>query len=732
MKKKLLSLLLSFTLLLTMMPMAFAEDSPVRETDFFTDQTHTDQDYTDLEYIHIELQPILDKIQDTQALLADDSNALKAMTEFLDISDQLRDLDTMDALASIRHSRDVMDEEAAQELAYIEAACNEAADAFSQLLREALLSPCASVFSADLTEEDIEYYTSYTAMTEEQLSMLQKERDLETRYEQAAAGITVEHQGIEWTDDSAYYAYTMGTLDLEGYEAISQAYVEKQNAVLGAIYLELAALRQDFAKSCGYDNYADYAYEEIYNRDYTPEDIRAFHQAVKDGGFYGISDTLYQLAFADPDLDVYYGDYANEETIDLVEGFMGQMSSELAESYGFMHSHGFYDIEEAAYKDGSAYTTVLASYGAPFFFSTPTGFFADFMRIVHEFGHYNESYWCFDILAGDSKSIDLAEVHSQGLELLFTHWYDDIFGESAQFAQDVLMMYLIQSICDGSLYDELQQYVYTTDDLTLEKINRKYRQLCGEYGMVDQDDPREEMYSWVQINHNFTSPCYYISYAVSAAGAFDFWLSAQNGDYFDAVDQYLRFTALPDTNTFQESFEALDMDNPLSPEYLSELSGALQEAMRLEERTASPMMPADLSENAWFFDIAYELYLAGLVDGDSAGRIRPYAPALWDDAAVLLSDLTRIPGALDGGAPITRLQFVRVMADIFDLEGSDAAPFSDTTDPVVAFLAENDVISGYADGTFRPDNIMTRAEMWVIFYRILMFEAEQLIVGFAA
>ena len=396
MKKKLLSLLLTFALLLAITPAALAEDAQtVRETDFFTDQVHTGLNYADMEYVHIDLQPILDEIKAVRALLADASNARKAAEGFASITDQIMELGTMDTLAYIRHSRNVMDEEAAAELAYTEAIYTEAADAYSQLLREALLSPCAGVFRADLTEEDVAYYSAYTAMTEEQLNMLQRERELETKYEQAAAGITVEYGGREWTEDSAYFAYTIGALDLGGYQAVTQAYAEKQNEVLGAVYLELAALRRSFAGSCGYDSYADYAYAEVYGRDYTPEDIRAFHQAVKDGGFFDISNELYQLAFSDPDLEVYYGDYANEETLDLVEGFMGRMSSELAEAYGYMHSHGFYDIEEAAYKDGSAYTTVLANYGAPFFFCTPSGFFADFMRIVHEFGHYNESYWCF-------------------------------------------------------------------------------------------------------------------------------------------------------------------------------------------------------------------------------------------------------------------------------------------------------------------------------------------------
>ena len=732
MKKRLLSLLLGCALLLALTPAALAAEGNVRETHFFTDRTHTELHYDDIAYVHIELQTILDQIESVRALLPDKANAQKAAEEFAAVTDLLVELGTMDTLAFIRHSRDVMDQEAADELAYTESVHAKAADAYSQLLREALLSPCSGAFRADMTQEDIAYYLEYSALTKQQLDMLQKERDLETKYEQTAAGITVPYNGREWTEDSAQLAYAAGTLDTDGYRYVVQAYVKKQNEVLGAIYLELAELRTRLAKSRGYDNYADYAYAEVYDRDYTPEDIKPFHQAVKDGGFFDASNELYALAFAHPDMGVYYGDYANEETLDMVEGYMGRMSSELAQAYAYMHSHGFYDIEYAAYKDGSAYSTTLTSYGAPFFFSTPTGFFADFMRIVHEFGHYNENYWCCDAYGGDGKSIDLAEVHSQGLELLFTHWYDDIFGESAQFARDVLMMYLIQNIYSGALYDELQQYVYTTDHVSLEQINRKYRQLCGEYGLVDADDPRGELYDWVQISHNFTSPCYYISYAVSAAGAFDFWLSAQKGDYFDAVDSYLRFAALPGGVSFQESFAALGMASPLSPDYLSELSGALRSALRLDER-APAQAPQDLTGSEWFADIVYELYLSGVIETDSNHCIRPYGKATWDDAAALAAQLRHaVPTVKDGGAEITRLEFVRLLADVFKLGTSGNAPFSDTEDGTVAFLAEKGLVSGYADGTFRPDQSMSRAEMWVLFYRVLVYSAEQLLADLAA
>lgn len=732
MKKRLLSLLLSLLLLLSLSPTALAAgEQAVRETNFFTDQEHADLDYAEMEYVHIETEQIFKEADAIRALCQDKANAARAAERFAVLIDQVLELATMNTLAYIRHSQNVMDEDAAEELAYCEAAYTEVADAVSQLARDALRSPCGEIFKKNMSEEDAAYYLNYTNMSEEQMSLLAQELALETRYNQAAASLSVAYGGKDWTGSSAYLALAAGELSAEEYSAIQQAYVEKQNSILGGIYLEMIPLRRKLAKSSGYDAYPDYAYSAVYQRDFTPEDIRAFHKAVKEGGFYRISDSLTMLASAGLDKELYYGDYTGDDTIELVEGYIGQMSSEMAEAYDYMRRHGLYDIKAASYKDGSGYTTILTSYGAPFFFNTPSGFFGDFTTMVHEFGHYNHFYWVVADLEGEAKSNDLAEVHSQGLELLFSHWYEDIFGESAQFALDFLMANLVQVICEGALHDEFQQYAYTTENVTLEQLNRKYRQLCAEYGMVDGDDPREMLYDWVQIPHTFVSPCYYISYAVSAAGAFAFWLDAQQGEYFNAVDDYLRFTALPGEFGFQASFEELKMDNPLAPAYLAELAQTLRTALKLDERIAA-LPPVDIAGTEWFAPAAGALYAAGVIEKDGDGRIRPRELAVWNDAASLVERLTKKPAEVENGeAVITRGEFVRLLVDELEL-GEGVSPFSDTDDGAVGMLAELGAVTGYAGGAFHPEQPISRAEMWVMAYRVLMRVVEELLVGIGA
>lgn len=732
MRKKLLTLLLTLSLLLSMCPIALAaEETDTRETDFFSEREHADVDYADMAYEHIEVEPLLEEMTAIQELAADAANAKEVEERYNAVIDRLMEMVTMYTLVNIRQSANVMDEEAADEKAYLSGAYDVAIDAYSLMMRALLESPCDAFLRELLTEDDVEYYLEYEAKSEEELALSARETELETEYYQTSAGITVEYNGEEWTDTDAYYAYYYGEITYEDYNAIATAFAWKQNEILGELYLRMVDLRKEIAASNGYDNYADYAYEDIYGRDYTQEDIRAFHQAVKDGGFYELYSDLYSLYYAGVDLDIYYGDYTGLDTLELVESYIDQMSSEMGEAYAYMLQHGLYDIEADDYKDGSGFTTILYSMNAPFFFNTPYGDFYDFSTMVHEFGHYNHYFWADNGWYAPSSSYDAAEVHSQGLELLFSHWYGDIFGESGQFVLDYQLCNLVSVIVQGAIHDELQQFVYAEEDLTLQKINQKYRQLAAEYGLVSADDPREEMVGWCSIPHTFTSPCYYISYATSAAGAFNFWLETQNKDYFDVVDEYLQFVALPGDVDFQESFTQLGMANPISPEYISELAQTLRGAMNVDERLAQ-LPPEDLTGYEWFAEEVYALYAGGLIEKDENNCIQPYTLAIWNDAVDMVEQLIdERPETENGEEPITRAAFARLLVDSLELEDGSDAPFSDTDDGAVSALAAIGAVNGYTDGTFRPDQPISRAEMWVVVYRVLMSMVDEL-MGTAA
>ncbi len=729
MKRKILSLLLALSLLLSLCPAALAVEDGVRETDFFTDQPHANVDFADMTYRHIDSEPILEEMDGVRKLLPDGGNGKKVEEAFDRLTGQFLEIITMYQLVQIRTYQDVTDGEAAAWHEHTARLYETVADALVLLIQDILKSPCGGFLREQLTEEDIAYYAGYKAKSGEQLARLAQESALENEYMAAAyQTCTVEYDGRTWDQAAADAALLAGELAAEAYTGISRSIAQKQNALLGDIYLRMVALRKEIAQSCGYDNYGDYAYTEIYQRDYTRQEIRSFHQAVKEH-IVPLADALYPLYLSGYDEPALREDYAGDAALDLIEPYIGRLSSEMAEAFSYMRSHGLYDSDYSDAKAEAGFTIFLTGYGAPFYFYSPCGEFRDLTTTVHEFGHYNNDYWQSAGWNDGSKSIDIAEVHSQGLELLFSCFYEELLGgeDAAAAAQDYLMLSVLSgAVIEGCLYDELQQYVYDTEHVTLEQINRKYCQLCREYGVIAEDDPRTEMYEWYGVPHTFTSPCYYISYAVSAAGAFAFWLDARD-DYYAAVDRYLAFTALDSSYGFQESFAELGMESPLDPDYVEALADGLWEALEIEERSGM-LPPVDLTGEEWFAPAALALYAAGLIEKDESGRIYPGRPGTWNDAAALLTVLAGRPyRAKEDGKIITRAEFAEVIAALLELPDNAESPFSDTADGAVAALAVRNIVSGYADGTFHPDEPILRAEMWAVTYRALINVASRLI-----
>ena len=123
--------------------------------------------------------------------------------------------------------------------------------------------------------------------------------------------------------------------------------------------------------------------------------------------------------------------------------------------------------------------------------------------------------------------------------------------------------------------------------LTVKELNELACRLYNEYGLETQPGAKE-IYSWVEIPHTYENPFYYISYATSAVNALDI-LSLSQEDYREAVDTYMRLTALPMDIPYQQALEQVGLHNTFDAdtlqfigqgvaEYVNDLSGFIDYA----------------------------------------------------------------------------------------------------------------------------------------------------------
>ena len=130
------------------------------------------------------------------------------------------------------------------------------------------------------------------------------------------------------------------------------------------------------------------------------------------------------------------------------------------------------------------------------------------------------------------------------MQMLFYDYYDELLGEDIG---DIYAFYDVYSMADNAistaLISEFEIAAYENPDMTLEELNKLYLQLSRRYGM-QYDSKIKELYTWSEVPHIFTSPCYYFSYLTSAFSSLDILTMAEE-DRHEAVETYMTLTTIP-------------------------------------------------------------------------------------------------------------------------------------------------------------------------------------------
>ncbi len=497
--------------------------------------------YEDMEYEHYDPDAFY-KDADRLEALAKKGDLQAAEALYDSLYERMVYIDTMDTLSMIAHYRDLNDEYWSDEYIYSDALWTEMSDALCTAALSVLASDIGDDFASYIGEEMAAYLDGYTPMTDEQIALYDRELELVEEYYtlyDSIGDVSFKYLGKTWTVD-ALYGYSGDILyesDYDGYMTVYEGLNKALCETFAPIYIELAGLYAQDAADAGYDSYADYAYETTYGRDYTPEQAQIFCDAVKPCCEEYYRDLYYSKLFgkgAASGLDT-------QALFTVMETFLPAFGDTLTEPWQCLKEQELYDIAPARTgRYSGSFETELAEYGVPFLFLTTTGGTADLQSLTHEFGHFTYSFHHpVPNVVESVGQMDLFEIHSNGLQALFSQFYSDIYGKDANAAVFVNTASMVESVIDGCLFDEFQRR--TMEDvgsLTAERINEIYLDLCMEYGIYDRYSVPAYDAAWVYIGHLFEVPMYYISYATSAFAALQLWQIAQE-DAARAADIYL-------------------------------------------------------------------------------------------------------------------------------------------------------------------------------------------------
>ena len=389
-------------------------------------------------------------------------------------------------------------------------------------------------------------------------------------------GLTEEEAALYEEEDRLIQAYDRL---MEG-----SAPAEERYRAAGEIYLQLVRLRTEQAQWAGYDDYAGYAYEALYTRDYGLEDAAELHRLAKR---YILPLQLRLLEETGEEelraLSVR-SRMDGEEVLDAIRPFAEDFDREMGETFRFLRAHRLYDIEYGEAKLPTGYTVALPAYGSAFIFNSPYGDYRDLSDTVHEFGHFFEAFHCTRHDLWADFNIDVGEIDSQALELIFTQQAEDLFGQRyGETYRNAVLYNILDSVLDGCLYDEFQTAAYRNPDMTVEDLDRLFKDLSEDYG-YSYDPGAEADPAWVENAHNFQNPLYFISYASSALSALDLWfLYLENPR--EAREVYLELSALSLSLPYRAAVEEAGLRDIFDGETVPALAEALE--AHLDGKTVS-------------------------------------------------------------------------------------------------------------------------------------------------
>ena len=493
--------------------------------------------WTDMEYAHYDPAGFYADV-DTLTGLAAGADAQAVLELYDRLYEQFARIDTLSAIAYIHSSQDLTDEYWSGESQYADNLRYDAADALSTACHAVTCGPCAEAFAGHVGEDAFKAFSEYVPMTDREAELLARETELVDEYNARMNDVDevqFDYLGQSW-DLEMLNGLEGHSLAYQDYDAYLDVYYGVQNAVnqmAGPLYLELVRLRAELAQIEGCSSYAALAYEDVFGRDYSPEDAQTFCDAVKP-----VARQYYERLSSSAlwyDIDSVSPALTPEDILELVGSYSVRLDPSLEEPYRFLTEHGLYDLDLGSDRFSGSYTVTLGQYGSAFIFANLGSSYDGLSTLCHEFGHFvNDYYAPAGNLLTDVPSYDLLEIHSTGLDALFTCFYDEIFDTGADTARFNVLAALIDALVDGCIFDEFQRRVYDEPDMTLDEMNRLFASVSAAYG---QTELRDVDYNWVYVTHTFESPMYYLSYAASSLAAIQIWDMAQT-DLQAAVDAW--------------------------------------------------------------------------------------------------------------------------------------------------------------------------------------------------
>lgn len=350
---------------------------------------------------------------------------------------------------------------------------------------------------------------------------------------------------------------------------------------LDAIYDQLIAVRVRMAETLGFPSYTELAYAIIGRTDYGPEEVEAFRRQVREiivpaasrlraaqAGRIGV-DRLryYDEAFMFPEGNADPKG-TEAELMAAAKAMYRELSPETGGFFDFMMAHDLFDLQTKPGKHLGGYCTVLPDQQAPFIFANFNGTAGDVGVLTHEAGHAFAAYTAIreqPILDYLYPGNEACEIHSMTMEHFTYPWLDRFYGpENAEKAKYIHLCDALCAIPYLVSVDAFQHRVYANPSMTAMERRAVWREIERAYmPWRDYDGVPflEQGGFWMQKQHIFLYPFYYIDYALAQTSAFELY-GRMKADKADAWAVYMRLIRAAGSLSYTGLLSAAGLSNP--------------------------------------------------------------------------------------------------------------------------------------------------------------------------
>lgn len=150
--------------------------------------------------------------------------------------------------------------------------------------------------------------------------------------------------------------------------------------------MELVDVRNEIAKLNGYDNYAEYAYDAVYVRDYTLDETRDLLKEIRKHVVPVMADMKDMLY--DTDYMRLYSEGQGIESTSIIEQigpYLEEIDPELKDTQEHFLKYRLYDMDTSQNKANTAFTMRLSYFKDGFIYGQMYDNYMDYYNVIHEF-----------------------------------------------------------------------------------------------------------------------------------------------------------------------------------------------------------------------------------------------------------------------------------------------------------------------------------------------------------